>query len=119
MTDSPAPMTEKEKLEEQVRSRISHMVDEAQDRMEDALFDRFDKLKKSGINDDDVIHALRRNGEADLAEAYIEWGGCVDPDVDPTPQGPELVTDPGDSPSYATHPLNTIYPLTNVEDKRK
>lgn len=69
----------------------------------DALFERLDKLKKRGITDTDIIHALRNNGDDAIATEYIEWADAIDPDVDPTPEEGG-VTDPHDAPSYAAMP---------------
>ena len=73
--------------------RISSIISSA----EDAMFQKFDDLHKQGHTDDDVIAYLRKQGYMDYAEQYIEWSGAIDPDVDPTSQGEDLVTDPGDS----------------------
>lgn len=71
----------------------------------DKMFEDFDNLRVPTI---DIYEALTIEGEEELAEQYEEWVGApqgsLHPDYDPTPQGPELVTDPGDSPSYATYP---------------
>lgn len=102
MTDSPTPQTDAEKLLQQVRSRIADLTQIAHERMCDDLFDDLDKLHKQGINDDDVINALRHNGETELADEYIEWSGALDPERedDNTTMNP-VVPDPGDAPSYA------------------
>ena len=67
---------------------------------EELLFKKFDRLHAAEIHDNDVIRYLRAEGLTILAGRYIEWAGAIDPDVDPTPQGEELVTDPGNAPSY-------------------
>ncbi|QWY82791.1 hypothetical protein PP641_gp051 [Arthrobacter phage SilentRX] len=71
----------------------------------DAMFEKFDMLHKRGINDDDVARALRDLGHNRLAENYLVWQNDGEPlseDEDgPTDYGGHLVTDPGDSPSYA------------------
>jgi hypothetical protein len=77
--------------------KISNLISNSQDR----LFEYFDDLHKQGINDSDVIRSLRRTGERDLAEGYIEWTGALDPDVeDNNTTLDTAVPDPGDSPSY-------------------
>lgn len=97
MTDSPASLTDAEKLQMQVRSRIADLTQIAHEHMCDELFEDLDKLHKQGINDDDVIHALRHNGESDLADEYIEWSGALDPDREPNETLGGVVPDPMDA----------------------
>lgn len=101
MTDSPTPLTDAERLQQQVRSRIADLTQIAHEHMCDDLFDSLDKLHKQGINDDDVIRALRHNGETDLADEYIEWSGALDPDREDPSTLSDVVPDPAGSPSYA------------------
>lgn len=77
--------------------RISSIINSA----EDAMFQKFDDLHKQGHNDDDVIRYLRKQGYTDYADAYIEWSGALDPDVedDNTTTDP-TVPDPGNAASY-------------------
>lgn len=76
-----------------------HHVYAIMSRYQDQAFEALDKLHQRGIHDNDVIKALRDGDYRSEADAYIEWAGAIDPDVDPTPAGPELVTDPCDSDS--------------------
>lgn len=79
---------------------VRHHVNRIMDTHLERAFEELDHLHKRGITDSEVIKALRDGHYTSEADAYIEWAQCIDPDVDPTPQGEELVTDPGDSPSY-------------------
>lgn len=101
MAEKQTPMP-KDAAEESVESTVWALCDQHDKR----LFEDLDKLHSRGMHDTAVIRALRKGGYAETAAAYIEWGSCIDPDEDPTPQGEELVTDPIDAPSYAGHPLN-------------
>lgn len=65
----------------------------------EALFERFDKLKKRGINDDDMVTALRYLEHEELLEAYAEWAEIDLREDDNTTMNP-AVPDPGDAPSY-------------------
>lgn len=65
----------------------------------DALFERFDNLKKRGINDDDVVTALRYLEHEDLLEAYADWADIDIREDDNTTLNP-VVPDPADAPSY-------------------
>lgn len=65
----------------------------------DALFERFDNLKKRGINDDDVVTALRYLEHDQLLEAYAEWADIDIREDDNTTLSP-VVPDPADAPSY-------------------
>lgn len=77
--------------------KISAILNEAEQR----IFERLDALHKQGIHDDDVITYLRKQGERDLAERYIEWGELIDPDGEPGPEDTsDAIPDPIDSPSY-------------------
>lgn len=87
---------------------VRHLVYGIMNKHEERAFEELDHLHRRDIHDNEVIKALRDGGYRSEADAYIEWAHCIDPDVDPTPDGPELVTDPGDSPSYANHPLNKL-----------
>lgn len=90
MTDTPDPRD--------VQLQIGIIISTLQD----AMFERFDNLHKRGIHDNDVVHALRSMGEADLADSYIEWADIVDPDKedDNTTTNP-TVPDPSDAHSYS------------------
>lgn len=77
---------------------VADIVTEA---META-YERFDQLHAKGIDDTQIIRALRANNDYDIAADYIEWGECIDPDEDGAPHGAHLVTDPIDAPSYDT-----------------
>lgn len=94
MTEESAPQLSEQEV------NVRHHVYRIMDRHLDAAFEELDHLHKRGINDSEVVKALRDGGYRSEADGYIEWAQCIDPDVDPTPQGEELVTDPGDSPSY-------------------
>lgn len=65
----------------------------------DAMFDRFDALKKRGINDNDMVEALRYLGDIELLDSYAEWGDIDLREDDNTTLNP-VVPDP-DNPSYA------------------
>lgn len=62
----------------------------------DAMFDRFDALKKRGINDDDVVEALRYLGDIELLDSYAEWGDIDIREDDNTTLDP-TVPDPMDN----------------------
>lgn len=77
----------------------------------DRTFGYFDDLHQRGINDDDVIRHLRAEGHGAIADAYIEWSGALDPDIqDDITTMSETVPDPADAPSYAEHPLGQPAP---------
>lgn len=101
-------MTEDRKAE--IRMIVSNLISEHDDR----LFEAFDQLHKRDIHDDDVKAALWGLGAVELAEGYVDWmndGEPVTADEDgPTAQGEELVTDPGDAPSYKD--MGTVSSLT-------
>lgn len=67
---------------------------------EELMFNKFDRLHKAGINDDDVIRFLRTEGHTLLADRYIEWSGALDPDREPNSTLGGAVPDPGNAPSY-------------------
>lgn len=94
MTDSPAPIEDRDA---NIRSLVAELLSEAYE----SLFTRYDKLHKRNINDDDIIRALRQNGDGAVADDYMEWSGAVDPDAedDNTTMNP-AVPDPGSAASY-------------------
>jgi hypothetical protein len=94
MTDSSAPIEDRDA---NIRTIVAELLSEA---YED-LFNRYDRLHKRNINDNDIIRALRQNGDGRVADDYIEWSGALDPDAedDNTTMNP-AVPDPGDAPSY-------------------
>ena len=114
-------MTDNKPAQDDIDLRINNLISSSQDR----LFEYFDDLHKRGINDDDVIRSLRRNGYSDLAEGYIEWSGALDPDIqDDITAMSEAVPDPTDAPSYKGHPLNqrpagitTVEQLAQLDDE--
>lgn len=92
MTDSQAPIEDRD-------TNIAELIAQRVIDAHDNLFEHLDGLKIRGINDDDVIWALRHNNDEALATKYIEWADAIDPDFDPTP-AEGGVTDPYDAPSY-------------------
>lgn len=79
--------------EEDIKLRLANIVSTSQD----AMFERFDGLHKQGIHDNDVIGYLRAEGLRDVAAAYIDWSGAIDPEGQ---EGDDpVVPDPGDSPT--------------------
>lgn len=104
---TPTPTRESE-----LDTRLGRMIESNHDE----LFDRFDRLHKNGINDDDIILSLRRMNERQMAEDYMEWSGALDPErEDPSTLG-GVVPDPADSPSYADHPLNKPVAVALLEE---
>lgn len=104
--------------DELIDLHISSIIREAEQRM----FERFDDLHKRGINDDDVIGYLRKQGYTDYVDSYAEWAEIDLREDDNTTTDP-TVPDPASAPSYDKHPLNikpvnTTFPLGKIEDKR-
>ncbi|UOK18376.1 hypothetical protein SEA_BRUHMOMENT_60 [Arthrobacter phage BruhMoment] len=91
--------------DELIDLRISSIINDAEER----IFQRFDELHKRGINDDDVIRYLRKQGYTDYAEQYIEWAEAVDPDAEGGDET-DTVPDPASAESYKNHPLNQRAP---------
>lgn len=87
-------MTDEQALNLLVASRVGSIVTEEQERM----FERFDQLHTKGIDDSQIIRALRHNDDDRLAEDYIEWADCIDPDADGAPRG--IVIDNVNDSSY-------------------
>jgi hypothetical protein len=89
-----------EDREADIRLTIQNLVSDHDDK----LFEAFDQLHKRGIRDDDVKQALTDLHMPDLVDGYEDWmndGEPVREDEDgPLDQGEQLVTDPGDAPSY-------------------
>ncbi len=89
-----------EDREASIRLTIQNLISDHDDR----LYAEFDKLHKRGIHDDAIKKALWSLGATELAEGYVDWmndGEPVTADEDgPLDQGEQLVTDPGDAPSY-------------------
>lgn len=79
-----------------VRLIVQNIISSKQDEM----FEQFDRLHKRGINDDEVVTALRSLGDIDLMDAYAEWADIDIREDDNTTTNP-VVPDPGDAPSYA------------------
>lgn len=96
-----------EDREASIRLTIQNLISDHDDR----LFTEFDKLHKRGIHDNDVKKALNDLHYTDLADGYDDWmhdGEPVRADDDgPLDQGEQLVTDPGDAPSYSGVHTNT------------
>ena len=88
--------------EELVDLRVSKILEHAEER----IFEQFDDLHKRGINDDDIILYLRKQGDRGLAERYIEWSGALDPEREANETLGGAVPDPASAPSYTGHPLN-------------
>jgi hypothetical protein len=76
-----------------IQQTVLHIITTKQDEM----FDAFDRLHRRGINDDDVVAALRHFGETDLLDQYAEWADIDLREDDNTTTSPDGVTDPGDS----------------------
>jgi hypothetical protein len=84
----------------------------------DFISQKFDDLHKRGYTDDDVVKALRDQGEADLLDWYAEWADIDLREDDNTTMDP-VVPDPGDAPSYAglfTGPGYEAHPGRDHED---
>lgn len=96
-----------EDREASIRLTIQNLISDHDDR----LYAEFDKLHKRGIYDDAINKALWSLGAIELAEGYLDWqndGEPVTADEDgPLDQGEQLVTDPGDAPSYSGMHTNT------------
>ena len=93
-------MTEKKPLsdrEQLVNMKVINIISAGYDYM----FERFDRLHKQNIDDDEVVAALRHYGEQDLLDGYAEWGDIDLREDDNTTTNP-VVPDPGDAPSYTT-----------------
>lgn len=75
------------------------------------IYENLDHLHVRKIDDTEVIRALREAGFPDIAEGYINWADCIDPDRedDNTTTSP-VVPDPGDAPSYKS--MGTVSSLT-------
>jgi hypothetical protein len=93
MTEQPQPTEH----EVNTRMHVYRILDQHLDR----AFEELDHLHKRGINDTEVIQAMRHGGYASEADAYIEWGNLQDPDSDVcnATTNPDGVTDPGTNPS--------------------
>lgn len=88
-TPADAVIPEVDERTKGIELNIANMISSAQD----ALFERFDNLHKSGVTDTDVIRALRELGEEDMATDYIEWADAIDPDADGAPYSQAEVTE--------------------------
>lgn len=97
-------MTEKP-TDEQATDKVLTLVAVCYRTFADALFERLDKLHSEGIHDDQVIRALRKIGEVDLAAEYIDWAAATDPDAEGGDET-DVVPDPASAGSYQEHPLN-------------
>jgi hypothetical protein len=109
MTDSPSTEPNIEDRAANIRMTIDSIIQSGLD----AMFERFDKLKKRGINDDDVVEALRYLGDVELLDDYAEWG-----DIDLREGGntvlDETVPDPSGAPSYDALKMRLAGPGTVI-----
>jgi hypothetical protein len=104
-------MTDNEPDIEDRGSNIRLTVEKIINASNELLFERFDMLKKRGINDEDLVEALRYLEHEELLEAYAEWAAIDIREDDNTTLNP-VVPDPGDAPSY------TAMNLTNIDGTR-
>lgn len=95
MTDIQNPEPDIEDRASNIRLTVENIIDASYE----ALFERFDKLKKRGINDDDLVTALRYLEHEELLEAYANWADIDIREDDNTTMNP-VVPDPGNAPSY-------------------
>lgn len=95
MTENQHNEPDIEDREANIRMTVQSIIDSGLD----AMFERFDKLKKRGINDDDMVAALRYLGDIEILDEYAEWGDIDIREDDNTTMNP-AVPDPGDAPSY-------------------
>jgi hypothetical protein len=111
-------MTEKETImpqdadEETAKREVIRIVE---DGFED-IYQKLDNLHARNIHDTAVINALRAGGFSDVAEGYIDWAECIDPDAEGNETLDTVVPDPIDAPSYKG--LNEEKPsVPSVEDQ--
>lgn len=95
MTDTPSTEPDIEDRGANIRMTVQSIIDSGLD----AMFERFDKLKKRGINDDDMVAALTYLGDIEILDEYAEWADIDLRTDDNTTMNP-VVPDPGDAPSY-------------------
>jgi hypothetical protein len=92
MPEETAPIEDRDA---NIRMTVQSIIDASLD----AMFERFDQLKKRNINDDDMVAALRYLGDIELLDEYAEWADIDIREDDNTTTNP-VVPDPGDAPSY-------------------
>lgn len=79
----------------------------------DFISQKLDDLHKRNIHDDDVVKALRDQGESDILDWYAEWADIDLREDDNTTMNP-VVPDPGDAISYVTQTMPEIREDANL-----
>lgn len=98
MSDNELPKLSPEAERE---ASISLAVGNCISRGYDKISEDLDDLHKRGFTDDDIVKALREQGETDILDWYAEWADIDLREDDNTTTNP-VVPDPGDAPSYAS-----------------